>query len=163
MILVEEEKKNIAKGEQQALNAFQRMRNTAKDLIAHPGLEKASGWQSNFPTIGGTDAAGFEKKLDTLKSQTFLAGVEKMRGLGALTGPEGQRLENEIASLDIQQSDEEMKKSLSEIYNYTDWGVNNMERIGRGEPPLTFEEFKRGTRGGDNGRDEKSILAEYGL
>ncbi|MGM8938160.1 hypothetical protein ACS8E2_05640 [Psychrobacter glaciei] len=59
----------------------------------------------------------FEKDLETLQSQVFLTQVEKMRGLGALTDFEGKKLESGIANLSLVQSEEDMKKNLTIIYD----------------------------------------------
>ena len=68
------------------------------------------------PTLGGEEA-NLEEKINTLKSQVFLSQVAKMRGLGALTAPEGARLETNIASLSLRQTPEQIISNLTEIEN----------------------------------------------
>jgi hypothetical protein len=68
------------------------------------------------PTLGGEEA-NLEEKINTLKSQAFLSQVAKMRGLGALTAPEGARLETNIASLSLRQTPEQIISNLTAIEN----------------------------------------------
>lgn len=68
--------------------------------------------QRGFP---GTDEYDFSQKLETLKSQVFLTQVEKMKGMGALTDMEGQRLEKSIASLDANLDPKTLQANLKTI------------------------------------------------
>lgn len=90
---------------------------TVEKLTKHPGLSSAAGWQASFPTVAGTDARDFEGQLEVLKSQAFLAQVPQMKGLGALTEAEGNRLVSAIGNLDIKQSEKSLRKNLDEIGN----------------------------------------------
>jgi len=65
--------------------------------------------------IPGTDEQAFSQKLETLKSQVFLTQVEKMKGMGALTDMEGQRLEKSIASLDANLDPKTLQANLKTI------------------------------------------------
>ncbi|MCO8100117.1 hypothetical protein [Acinetobacter indicus] len=53
--------------------------------------------------LPGTDEYNYAQKVETLKSQIFLAQVDQMRGLGALTESEGAALKSSIESLDLNQ------------------------------------------------------------
>lgn len=88
---------------------------TADKLLSDPGLEVASGLESIIPTIPGTEQADFRARLETLKSQVFLAQVNKMKGLGTLTDAEGARLEKSISSLSTGMSDKALRESIKEI------------------------------------------------
>jgi hypothetical protein len=65
--------------------------------------------------IPGTDAKDFRAKLDTLKSQQFLAQAKEMKGMGALSDAEGARIERAVASLDPDQSPQAFKNALGVI------------------------------------------------
>jgi len=88
---------------------------TIDRLLEGDALEKAAGWQSTFPTVGGTDAANFEAMLETLQSQAFLSQVKQMKGMGALSENEGKKLGAAIGSLDLSMSDEALRKELGRI------------------------------------------------
>lgn len=72
-------------------------------------------WDRLVRQVPGTSENTFAKDIETLKSQVFLAQVEKMRGLGALTDKEGDAIRSSIASLDINQGPEAVQKNLSKI------------------------------------------------
>ena len=96
-----------------ALSALDQGVATVDSLLEGDSLESATGFQSNFPTIGGSGASGFEAQLDKLKSQTFLLQVEKMKGLGALGEKEGAKLESALAALSIKQPDAKLRSELT--------------------------------------------------
>ncbi|MFL1383613.1 hypothetical protein ACJOYH_05885 [Acinetobacter baumannii] len=72
-------------------------------------------WDRLVRQVPGTSENTFAKDIETLKSQVFLAQVEKMRGLGALTDKEGDAIRSSIASLDINQGPESVQKNLAKI------------------------------------------------
>lgn len=72
-------------------------------------------WDRLVRQVPGTSENTFAKDIESLKSQVFLAQVEKMRGLGALTDREGDAIRSSIASLDINQGPEVVQKNLSKI------------------------------------------------
>jgi len=96
-----------------ALSALDQGVATVDSLLEGDGLESATGFEANFPTVGGSEASGFEAQLDKLKSQTFLLQVEKMKGLGALGEKEGAKLESALAALSIKQPDKKLRSELA--------------------------------------------------
>lgn len=76
-------------------------------------------WNMTRRAIPGTAEYNFSRRVETLKSQAFLISAEKMRGLGSLTESEGRKLENAIASLDLNQNTDQVAKSLAEIAKYS--------------------------------------------
>ncbi|MFV5381768.1 hypothetical protein [Acinetobacter towneri] len=76
-------------------------------------------WNMARRAIPGTAEYNFSRRVETLKSQAFLISAEKMRGLGSLTESEGRKLENAIASLDLNQNTDQVAKSLAEIAKYS--------------------------------------------
>lgn len=105
-----------AQGQQeQAANAMadvDRMIASANDLLQHPGRKTATGKSSVFNFIPGTDAYGFQAKLNTLKAQVFLPEVQKMVGMGALSNAEGEKISAAFAALDPGMKEEEFEASL---------------------------------------------------
>ena len=70
------------------------------------------------PAFGSSQpVADFIAGLETVKSQLFLDGVEAMKGLGALTGPEGDRIIAAAGSLERTQSAAKMQSNLDVIFS----------------------------------------------
>lgn len=106
---------------QSALDAFDRAIGTADRLMKHPGLSSAvgakgltggllGGW-----VVPGTDAADFNAELDAMKAQVFLPMVQSMKGMGALSNAEGEKLTAAIGALSTKQSEKQFKASLGRI------------------------------------------------
>lgn len=106
---------------QSALDAFDRAIGTADRLMKHPGLSSAvgvkgltggllGGW-----VVPGTDAADFNAELDAMKAQVFLPMVQSMKGMGALSNAEGDKLTAAIGALSTKQSENQFKASLNRI------------------------------------------------
>lgn len=111
---------------QSALDAFDRAIGSASRLLKHPGLGAAVGsgfdpqsWGTFNPitgkTFAGTDAANFNAELDALKAQVFLPMVQSMKGMGALSNAEGQKLTDAIGALDPRMSEAAFKASLNRV------------------------------------------------
>ena len=145
---------------QAALDAFDRALGSIKTLRDHPGRAAAVGsgldpnsWGSYSPisgtAFGGTDAAGFEARLEALKAQTFLPMIQALKGMGALSNTEGEKVTASIGALDQKMPEDDFLKSLREIetelQRYKERGgggnlVNNdairsgyQQRIGEGQ------------------------------
>lgn len=87
----------------------------------HPGLSAAVGagvGKTLLPFVGpipGTDRADFAAQLETLKAQTFLPMVEKLKGMGALSDAEGKKLNAAVGALDANMSERDFKASAEQI------------------------------------------------
>lgn len=86
---------------------------------AIPGLDTGPGVGTSLGKllgyVPGTDAKDFNAKLETLKSQQFLAQAKEMKGMGALSDAEGARIERAVASLDRDQSPQAFDNALGVI------------------------------------------------
>ena len=106
---------------QSAMDAFDRAISTARRLKSHDGLPTAVGAKGiTGGLLGGwvppgTDAADFLTELDTMKSQVFLPMVQSMKGMGALSNAEGEKLTAAIGNLSPKQSEAAFKASLDRI------------------------------------------------
>lgn len=106
-----EKVENFANAAQTAAEASKNAARLANLAIENSGAY----WDRLVRKIPGTSENTFAKDIESLKSQVFLAQVEKMRGLGALTDREGDAIRSSIASLDINQGPEVVQKNLSKI------------------------------------------------
>lgn len=98
-----------------AFSTVDRALDTVSKLQAHPGLAGNLGARGVIPNVPGTEAADARALIDQLQSQGFLAEVDKMRGMGALTEAEGKKLTNAIGALDTKQSESQFRKQLDSI------------------------------------------------
>lgn len=104
-------------------------------LKTHPGREYATGKSSILPTIPGTDSADFQAKLDQLKGTVFLQAYSQLKGGGAITEIEGQKAEQAIARLSTAQSEGEFVKSLDELKDIINAGIQRMQQRAGGAVP----------------------------
>lgn len=102
-----------------------RMESAAKSLLNHPGLQRAAGANSYFPSIRGGNAADFERQLDALKSQIGFAILNDMRqmsptggALGNVSNFEVETLQRNIAALDVSQSPAQLRSNIKQIMDY---------------------------------------------
>jgi hypothetical protein len=106
---------------QSAMDAFNRAISSADRLLKHPGLESRvgvkgvtggllGGW-----LVPGTDAADFDAELEAMKAQVFLPMVQSMKGMGALSNAEGEKLTASIGALNPKMSESGFKASLNRI------------------------------------------------
>jgi len=112
---LDEKKQNISSAlskKQAGIKSTQRL---IDDMLAHEGLNSAVGLSSVFPTIPGGDSADYEVMLETLKSQQFLNEIQQMKGMGALSNAEGQKISAAAEALSLAQSEDEHRKALKRI------------------------------------------------
>lgn len=69
---------------------------------------------SRLPTLRDATADA-EAMIETLGSQAFLAQIPALKGLGALSNAEGEKLQAALASFNTKQSPEQFKANLREV------------------------------------------------
>ena len=114
------QKADVARADRQAaaqgaVDTFSTALDSLGELEKSPGLSKAVGVRSAFPTIPGSDAANFEARLDTFKAQTFLPMVSSLKGMGALSDAEGKKLSDAVGALSPKMSEEAFRSSIGKI------------------------------------------------
>lgn len=100
---------------QGAVDTFSTALDSLSEIESSPGLKKAVGFNSAFPTVPGTDAANFEARLDTFKAQTFLPMVASLKGMGALSDAEGKKLSDAVGALSPKMSEDAFRSSIGKI------------------------------------------------
>lgn len=112
-------------------NAKNAAKNASDLANNYSAISEASGgyWNKAMRNIPGTDEQAFAQKLETLKSQVFLTQVEKMKGMGALTDMEGQRLEKSIASLDADLDPKTLQANLKNISSELSRAATKAQRM----------------------------------
>ncbi|ELC6654335.1 phage DNA ejection protein [Salmonella enterica] len=114
------QKAEIAKADrqaaaQEAVDTFSTALDSLGEIEKSPGLSKAVGVRSAFPTVPGSDAANFEARLDTFKAQTFLPMVASLKGMGALSDAEGKKLSDAVGALSPKMSEDAFRSSIGKI------------------------------------------------
>ncbi|PHM26535.1 phage DNA ejection protein [Xenorhabdus ehlersii] len=112
------------------INAIDQTIGTANRILDSPGFNGYFGININpFGNryLPGTDAANTEALVDTLKSQTFLANVQLMKGLGALSNAEGQRVTDAIGKLSPSISEKAAKETIKTIISVTNKGKQRLD------------------------------------
>lgn len=125
-LLKANKEKEDAPYSQSALDAFDRAISSAERLRDHVGMGAAVG--SGFDpqaigsynpisgkVFGGTNAAAFEGELEAMKAQVFLPMVQSMKGLGALSNAEGDKLTAAIGATNTNMPEEAFQASLDRI------------------------------------------------
>lgn len=109
------EMETAARAKEGAAASFDTAIGTIDRLMTHPGRKAATGGSSMLWTRPGSEAANFEAELEALKAQAFLPMVQSLRGMGALSNAEGEKLVNAVGALSVSQSESAFKASLGRI------------------------------------------------
>lgn len=109
----------------EAIETFDRLGRTARDLLNHPGMEGATGnVEGRLPQLLlGQSSVDFQNELEALKSQIGLSQLMKFKaqssqgasGFGNLSNEEGRRLERAWGTLETTSSAPVFRKNLKEI------------------------------------------------
>lgn len=79
--------------------------------------------------IGGSAAADTVALLETLESQNFLNAIQQMRGMGALSNAEGQKVSSAVQNLSRNQTEKQLRQNLNEIIEITNRGIEKSRKI----------------------------------
>lgn len=91
------------------LNTADRVINTDMDIVG----SAAGPISSRAPTLS-QDTADFEELINTLSSQAFMSQIPAMKGLGALSEKEGDKLQTSLQNLSLRQSPERLMENVKE-------------------------------------------------
>ncbi|ECN8231399.1 acyltransferase [Salmonella enterica subsp. enterica serovar Typhimurium] len=127
------QKAEIARADRQAaaqgaVDAFSTALDSLNEIEQSPGLSKAVGIRSAFPTVPGSDAANFEARLDTFKAQTFLPMVQSLKGMGALSDAEGKKLSDAVGALSPKMSEKAFRESIGKIRNQLESKLSTVKK-----------------------------------
>ncbi|PPE57089.1 phage DNA ejection protein [Pectobacterium brasiliense] len=114
-----------------SMDTMSRTIDTANKVLNSPGFTGYFGVNLMPGTnrwIPGTDAADTSALVDTLKSQGFLSGIQQMRGMGALSNAEGQKVMDAIGNLSASQSEKSARASIKSIIDTTQMAQRRMQQ-----------------------------------
>lgn len=135
------QKADVARADRQAtaqgaVDTFSTALDSLSEIESSPGLAKAVGVRSAFPTVPGSDAANFEARLDTFKAQTFLPMVASLKGMGALSDAEGKKLSDAVGALSPKMSEDAFRSSIGKIRSQLEGKLGNVKKqFDYQEPP----------------------------
>lgn len=112
-----------------AVDTMDRTIDTANKVLNSEGFSGYFGTNINPLSsrfIPGTSAADTSALIDTLKSQGFMAGIQQMKGMGALSNAEGQKVVDAIGSLSASQSEKSAKAAIKTIIDTTEQAKKRM-------------------------------------
>jgi len=133
-----QEKRDAALDQQ--YETMRAMKDKVDEVRSHPGRYSGlSGAVNPMKVVPGTDAYGFTANLGVLKDKAFLTQVQQMRGLGALSNTEGAKVTNALASFDPNLSYAEQERQFDYVTKKMQQGMENIQRIKRGEKPIYGE------------------------
>jgi hypothetical protein len=96
----------------------QYLTNNIDALLTHPGKSKSLGLNSYFPTVAGSDAAGFEARLDQVRGQAFLNAYDTLRGAGQISEGEGKAATAALTRARTATSVKEFDEAMTEFKGY---------------------------------------------
>ena len=114
-----------------SMDTMNRTIETANKVLNSPGFTGYFGVNLVPGTnrwVPGTDAADTGAMVDTLKSQGFMSGIQQMRGLGALSNMEGQRVMDAIGNLSHNQSEKSARAAIKTIIETTTQAQKRMQQ-----------------------------------
>ena len=123
---------------QGALDTANTLVDTIKRVANHPGLEAGTGTlQAARSFFDSSDAADFQRQVESLKSQAFLNELGKLKAagvsLGQVTEAEGTHLQNRIANLTFKQSTPAFRNQVNVLLKDTQKFINKI--VGSGKLP----------------------------
>lgn len=91
------------------------MLNTADRILKNPSLNSVIGTiQGRMPVVLSDEAQDAVALIETLGSQAFLSQIPNVKGMGALSNAEGEKLQNAFQNLGRVQSEKQFKENLKE-------------------------------------------------
>ncbi|HIA4436247.1 TPA: phage DNA ejection protein [Escherichia coli] len=128
---MEQAKRDKADAYNSGMDNLSRTLETATKVLNSPGFTGYFGTNLNPLSsrfIPGTEAADTETLVDTLKSQGFLSGIQQMKGMGALSNAEGQKVMDAIGSLSPNQSEKSARAAIKTIIKTTEMAQKRMQQ-----------------------------------
>lgn len=133
-----------------ALDGSRQAIGTINRLLTSPGREGATGTWNLSRFWPGSQEADFAAEVETLKAQTFLPMVQQLRGMGALSNAEGDKLNAAVGALNFNMSEKAFANSLGRIRDQiasamqksgvdtkdvANWGLANPSSVGEQPVP----------------------------
>lgn len=138
------------------------MLNTADRILKNPELPSVLGTiQGRMPVLLSDKAQDAVALIETLGSQAFLSQIPNVKGMGALSNAEGEKLQNAFQNLGRVQSEDQFKANLKEAQRLLLKARKSMaDRYGI---PENVADTPAATAKGTTGKSVDQILKELGV
>lgn len=110
-----------------------RLLSRISSLENHRGFSQAVGFIAGRLPALTPAAADFRERVAEIGSQTWTDAVKEMRGLGALSNAEGQRIETARARLATAKGEADYREALKDVRETVQTGIKNMRLIAQGK------------------------------
>ena len=105
------------------------MLNTIERIKKNPALNNVLGSvEGRLPSVFSDEGSNAIELIDTLGSQAFLSQVSAMKGLGALSNAEGEKLQSALQSLSRKQGEKQFRENLDEAARLIKKGREGISR-----------------------------------
>ncbi|KQP36144.1 hypothetical protein [Pseudorhodoferax sp. Leaf274] len=117
------------------------MLNTIQRIQQNPRLNSVIGSiEGRLPDMGSDQSADAIALIETLGSQAFLAQIPNIKGMGALSNAEGEKLQSALQNLSRKQSETQFRANLNEASRLLMKGRENIAKstgvdIGKPDTP----------------------------
>lgn len=137
------------------------MLNTIERIKVNPRLNAVVGAiEGRLPALIDDDSADAVALIETLGSQAFLSQIPNIKGMGALSNAEGEKLQSAFQNLSRKQSETQFKKTLEEATRLLIKGRGTLE--GRYGVPLGAPDTPAAKKAAaPTGTAPRSIVVDY--
>lgn len=126
--LAEKVREKVATAEAGA-TSIDNMLNTIERIKKNPSLNDVVGSiEGRLPVVFSDEAADATALIETLGSQAFLAQIPNIKGMGALSNAEGEKLQAALQNLGRVQSEKQFRASLDEAGRLLKKGRENLSK-----------------------------------
>ncbi len=95
-------------------------------VITDPALSMSTGFTGVvYRNLPGTAGKRVDSNIMRLKGNTFLQGIESIRGMGALSNVEGDKVAAAAAAIDPQMDDADLRNELVRLRGQVSEGIRN--------------------------------------
>lgn len=124
------EKKDAALQAQQNVDKSKDFIKSLDALEKHPGFSNLFGTNVGIPTwIPGSDGADAKAIYEQIQGKGFLEAIQSMKGMGALSNAEGEKVSAAFLGLKPGMSEAAAKKQISEAKAIIQRGIENSAKI----------------------------------
>lgn len=120
-----------------------------KELLAHPGRKWGTGMLGMVPAIPNTPQGDFVNRFNNLKSKSFLAAFETLKGGGQITEIEGAKATEAMNRMNRATTDQEFEAAAADFIESYKAGVAKLKAKARQFPSgyMGGSDQARGVRG----------------
>jgi len=121
---IEKDKVADVSAQQNAVAKSQEFVNALTKLENHPGFSNLFGTNVGIPTwVAGTDGAGAKALFNQIEGKGFLESIQAMKGMGALSNAEGEKVSAAFLGITPAMKESEVKARITEIKSLIQTGM----------------------------------------